>query len=446
MREASGATAYSFGFATVLLMRAGYVGWPSDLGLQQQLMSRSRAARSLSMRVVALVSIVVALVTISAIAVLVWPAPVFPLIDTASKLEALKTALAIGAGAAGIATLLLAASKQVHHEKTSLANELDATERRITDLYSKSVDQLGSDRSAVRLGGLYALERLAQDNPRQRQPVVNVLCSYLRMPYLAPLPVVRTDESSTEASGTPESSSWQVAPGAIDTWVALAELVTSETDASLREALSDWHVRIAAQRILSLHLRHEPQQVTGADGVAIYRDADVATGESFWSGMSVDLTGAALYDFNFRNCVVRHGVFRACRFFGVARFYGAVFEPPAEFDGTRFHGAVWFEAANFANDAWFGGAQFHVTANFRKAHFGRRASFGSDGRLGPARFYQSVDFADAVFSRPPELAGALVRPQAPSDLRRVWPPEWCPRSPDDAESEWQELAVFGPPL
>ena len=108
--------------------------------------------------------------------------------------------------------------------------------------------------------------------------------------------------------------------------------------------------------------------------------------------------------------------------------------------------AVWFEAANFANDAWFGGAQFHVTANFRKAHFGRRASFGSDGRLGPARFYQSVDFADAVFSRPPELAGALVRPQAPSDLRRVWPPEWCPRSPDDAESEWQELAVFGPPL
>ena len=27
-------------------------------------------------------------------------------------------------------------------------SELDATERRITDLYSKSVDQLGSDRSA----------------------------------------------------------------------------------------------------------------------------------------------------------------------------------------------------------------------------------------------------------------------------------------------------------
>jgi len=40
-------------------------------------MSRSRAARSLSMRVVALVSIVVALVTISAIAVLVGRLPSF---------------------------------------------------------------------------------------------------------------------------------------------------------------------------------------------------------------------------------------------------------------------------------------------------------------------------------------------------------------------------------
>ena len=174
------------------------------------------------------------------------------------------------------------------------------------------------------------------------------------LPYLAPLPVVRTDESSTEASGTPESSSWQVAPGAIDTWVALAELVTSETDASLREALSNWHVRIAANEFCPFISDMNHSRLPGADGVAIYRDADVATGESFWSGMSVDLTGAALYDFNFRNCVVRHGVFRACRFFGVARFYGAVFEPPAEFDGTRFHGAVWFEAANFANDAWFG--------------------------------------------------------------------------------------------
>jgi len=61
--------------------------------------------------------------------------------------------------------------------------ERDAIEWRITDLYGKAVDQLGSDKAPVQLGGLYALERLAQDNPSHRKTVVDVICAYLRMPY-----------------------------------------------------------------------------------------------------------------------------------------------------------------------------------------------------------------------------------------------------------------------
>ncbi|WP_232791863.1 MULTISPECIES: hypothetical protein [Amycolatopsis] len=30
---------------------------------------------------------------------------------------------------------------------------------------------------------LYALERLAHDNPGQRQSIVNIICAYLRMPF-----------------------------------------------------------------------------------------------------------------------------------------------------------------------------------------------------------------------------------------------------------------------
>jgi hypothetical protein len=62
----------------------------------------------------------------------------------------------------------------------------DATERRITDLYTKAADQLGSDKAPVRLAGLYALERLAQDNPEHQQTIVNLVCAYLRMPYRPP--------------------------------------------------------------------------------------------------------------------------------------------------------------------------------------------------------------------------------------------------------------------
>jgi hypothetical protein len=56
----------------------------------------------------------------------------------------------------------------------------------VTELYTKAADQLGSDKAPVRLAGLYALERLAQDNPSQRQTIVNVICAYLQMPYTTP--------------------------------------------------------------------------------------------------------------------------------------------------------------------------------------------------------------------------------------------------------------------
>ncbi|MER5950315.1 hypothetical protein ABT127_30145 [Streptomyces sp. NPDC001904] len=43
--------------------------------------------------------------------------------------------------------------------------------------------QLGHEQAAVRLAGVYAMARLADDWSEQRQVCVNVLCAYLRMPY-----------------------------------------------------------------------------------------------------------------------------------------------------------------------------------------------------------------------------------------------------------------------
>lgn len=106
--------------------------------------------------------------------------------NPAAEVEAIKTGLGIGAGTAGVFALLLAVRRQWHQEITAADTTSDATERRVTDLYTKAVEQLGSDKAPVRLGGLYALERLAQDNAAQRQTIVNVLCAYLRMPYTLP--------------------------------------------------------------------------------------------------------------------------------------------------------------------------------------------------------------------------------------------------------------------
>ena len=82
-----------------------------------------------------------------------------------ARLDAVRTGLAAGAGAGAAVGLMLAFRRQHHQEISTALTDYDAAQRRITELYSKSVEQLGSNKAPVRLGGLYALERLAQDNP-----------------------------------------------------------------------------------------------------------------------------------------------------------------------------------------------------------------------------------------------------------------------------------------
>jgi hypothetical protein len=91
----------------------------------------------------------------------------------AVRLDVIRTAASIVLGTGGAAALLLAARRQrateldlVQKDNAALDARHDATERRVTELYTKAADQLGSDNAPVRLAGLYALERLAQDNKK----------------------------------------------------------------------------------------------------------------------------------------------------------------------------------------------------------------------------------------------------------------------------------------
>ncbi|WP_177309217.1 hypothetical protein [Streptomyces sp. ok210] len=61
------------------------------------------------------------------------------------------------------------------------AHRADANQ--LADRYTTAAEQLGHDQAAVRLAGVYALARLADDWQEQRQVCIDVLCAYLRMPY-----------------------------------------------------------------------------------------------------------------------------------------------------------------------------------------------------------------------------------------------------------------------
>jgi len=55
-----------------------------------------------------------------------------------------------------------------------------AREEQITERFTRAIEQLGSDKLEVRLGGIYALERIARDSQRDHWPIMEVLTAYLR--------------------------------------------------------------------------------------------------------------------------------------------------------------------------------------------------------------------------------------------------------------------------
>ena len=69
-------------------------------------------------------------------------------------------------------------------------------EGQVTDRYTKAIEQLGSDKLDVRIGGIYALERIARDSKRDHPAVMDVMTAFIREhsgePW--PLPRIRTEE------------------------------------------------------------------------------------------------------------------------------------------------------------------------------------------------------------------------------------------------------------
>jgi uncharacterized protein YjbI with pentapeptide repeats len=55
-----------------------------------------------------------------------------------------------------------------------------AREGQVTERFTRAIDQLGNTNLDVRLGGIYALERIANDSPQDRATVAEVLTAFVR--------------------------------------------------------------------------------------------------------------------------------------------------------------------------------------------------------------------------------------------------------------------------
>ncbi|UJV42636.1 pentapeptide repeat-containing protein [Streptomyces sp. AMCC400023] len=69
----------------------------------------------------------------------------------------------------------------------------------VTDRFSRAVDQLGSDKVDVRIGGLHALWRIAEHSARDREAILSILAAYLRTHLPWPPPTGPDDPAALVA-------------------------------------------------------------------------------------------------------------------------------------------------------------------------------------------------------------------------------------------------------
>jgi hypothetical protein len=218
--------------------------------------------------------------------------------------------------------------------------------RTLNERFATAAEQLGSDKPAVRLAGVYAMAGLADDWEENRQTCVDVLCAYLRMPY---------EPDPGQDAPEPQRLAFQ----------------------AIRE------VRHTVIRVITAHLRKDTAHLKS------------------WHGLNFDFTGVVFDGGDFSRAQFPRGEVS----FTLAQFSGGV----VNFDGAQFSGgAAYFTLSQFSGGAvYFDGAEFSggVVSFSGAQFFGGRVDFNrakfSRGTVdfNLAKFSRgTVDFSGAEFS------------------------------------------------
>ncbi|GAA1954759.1 pentapeptide repeat-containing protein [Catenulispora subtropica] len=288
-----------------------------------------------------------------------------------SRLDAMKTALLVVAGSGAGAGLYVQYRKQRTDEAKSAldhANSRRDQDKLFTERYTAAAAQLGNAAAAVRLAGVYALARIADDSERDRPTCLEVLCAYLRMPY-------DPDDPKTEPA--------------------------------------ERQVRTTAQTAIAARLY--------PDHPGFWHDARIDLAGAYL--IDWNFVGFTVGEFKADRATFSGGAgFGRATFTGDAHFVGATFTLATYFGGGTFNGAAWFNGATFSGSASFGGATFSDFAGFGGATFSGdahfdEATFNSNAGFNKATFNSNARFDGATFNRGAEFRAATFR----QDLPPVWP-------------------------
>jgi uncharacterized protein YjbI with pentapeptide repeats len=269
-------------------------------------------------------------------------------------------------------------------------------QRRITESFSKAVEQLGSDKLEVRLGGIYSLERISKESPDDYWTVMENLTAF-----------VRERSRRNEVERTSHDLEQRVSRRAYFLWLRSSR----RTGALARNAVEFW------EQALKDEERGEPpvSDIAAVLTVILRRKDRQREAANNWC---LDLSGAILKRANLAGCHLAGANLQGARFDGAAmqgaRLDGANMLS-AYFDGASLSEAhleganlgfahlegasldrAHMKQANFQfsylKGATFRGAQLDE-ANFFKAQF-EGASLDNAHLVGTILFGANLEGAD----------------------------------------------------
>lgn len=262
------------------------------------------------------------------------------------------------AGVPGLAALiaLIFTYQQVHATNVQLQI---AEQGQITDRYNAAITNLGSRSIEIQLGGIYALQRLMQDSPRDQPTVVAVLCAFVR--------------DQTAPAVKPQKLPTSQVPTDIQAALTVVGTRNTANDGSATVVDLD-HARLAGAQLWYMHLNDADFSSANLSGAtfqksglhdALFDNADLTNahfGEAKLTNASLqdaNLTGANVALANLRGAFLA-GAKLTNASFDSSNLGGAVLEGAdltgADLEGANLTDAV-LEYANLTG-AYLSGATF----------------------------------------------------------------------------------------
>ena len=242
--------------------------------------------------------------------------------------------------------------------------------------YTKAVEQLGDEKSPIRMGGVYTLVGLVdewledesiekyEDRLKEGQVIVNNLCAYIRSPFTLASHYNELSEDAPSLEGIYKDKK--------EEFYVDKAILDSEADVRL-SIIKEIHDRI--------------------------QDPDKNT-PGAWSDFEYDFSGSTFfYPIDLTNSYYAKPInFSGSTYKGWADFCGSTYQALADFSRSTYQALADFSRSTYQGRVDFNGSTYQALADFRGSTYQGRVDFSGSIYQGGADFSGSIYQGGAYFT------------------------------------------------